>query len=77
MDELRGRFTKSGQEPIKYHKILTITCNENGGFAGLSAMFAPSRENSCDKVQRDTQRGRLQTGSAFQVRHLLDDLRLT
>jgi hypothetical protein len=39
---------------VKYHEILTIKCNENGGFAGLSAIFTPSRENSYDKVQRDT-----------------------
>ena len=39
----------------KYNEILTIPCNDNGGFAGLSAIFAPSRENSYDKVQRDSQ----------------------
>jgi hypothetical protein len=38
---------------VKYHEMLTITCNENAGLAGLSAIFTPSRENSYDKVQRD------------------------
>ena len=38
---------------VKYNEILTIPCNENAGFAGLSAIFTPSRENSYDKVQRD------------------------
>ena len=38
---------------VKYNEILTIKRNENAGFAGLSAMFTPSRENSYDKVQRD------------------------
>jgi hypothetical protein len=41
---------------VKYNEILTIKCNENAGFSGLSAIFTPSRENSYDKVQRDTKR---------------------
>jgi hypothetical protein len=44
-----GRIPK-----VKCNKILTIKCNENAGFAGLSAIFTPSRENPYDKVQRDT-----------------------
>ena len=41
---------------VKYNEMLTIGCNENAGFAGLSAIFTPPRENSYDKVQRDTGR---------------------
>ena len=39
---------------VKYNEILTIKCNANAGFSGLSAIFTPSRENSYDKVQGDT-----------------------
>ena len=49
---LSGRIPK-----VKCNEILTIQCNENAGFAGLSAIFTPSRENSYDKVQRDTGAG--------------------
>ena len=41
---------------VKYNEILTIKCNENAGFSGLSAILTPSRENSYDKVQRDNGR---------------------
>jgi len=40
---------------VKCKGILTIGCNENAGFAGLSARFTPARENACDIVQRDIQ----------------------